>query len=125
MVLVPLGGIVAYMYAVGENHKNLRFASQDVTVARCTLDPVSRRPVAELSVTSQARRTGTYTVTVEFQDAREKAVDQGTGVVEDLAHGATGRTVVVGVKAYGGDSPKCVVQDADFRRTGPVPTATP
>ncbi|MFF5974122.1 hypothetical protein ACFY7C_21625 [Streptomyces sp. NPDC012769] len=142
VVLVPVGGIVAYMWAVGKNHENLRFPSQDVTVARCALDPVSKRPVAELSITSQASRRGTYTVTVEFQDEREKAVGQGVGVVEDLARGATGRTVVVGAKAYeggggngsGAGKPRCVVYDADFTSTeptgsagsaGPTATATP
>ncbi|MFF0472512.1 hypothetical protein [Streptomyces sp. NPDC004284] len=125
LVLVPIGGIVAYVYAMGENHKNLRFPSDDVTVARCGLDPVSKRPVAELSVTSQAGRRGTYTVTVEFQDDREKAVEQGTGVVKDLAVGATGRTVVVGAEAYAEGEPVCVVHDAYFKSTKPVATATP
>ncbi|MCX4983139.1 hypothetical protein [Streptomyces sp. NBC_00572] len=130
VVLVPIGGIVAYMYAVGENHKNLRFPSQDVTVARCAVDPVSGRPVAELSVTSRAARKGTYTVTVEFQDEREKAVERVTGVVEDLATGATGRTAVVGAEEYGQGAPRCVVYDAEFESTEPTApgsaaTATP
>ncbi|MER5311473.1 hypothetical protein ABT034_27200 [Streptomyces sp. NPDC002773] len=120
VVLMPVGGIVAYMYAVGRNHETLRFPSEDVTVARCALDPVSGRPVAELSVMSRAAHRGTYTVTVEFQDEREKAVDRGTGVVEDLAIGATGRTVVVGAEAYGGGVPRCVVYEADFGSTEPA-----
>ncbi|WP_411108194.1 hypothetical protein [Streptomyces sp. c-19] len=124
VVLVPLGGIAAYVYAVGENHENLRFPPEDVTVARCVVDRVSGRPVAELSVTSEAGRRGTYTVTVEFQDEREKAVDRGVGVVEDLAVGATGRTVVAGAEAYGPGVPRCVVYEADFRSTAPTTGAT-
>ncbi|MFE0648848.1 hypothetical protein ACFVZH_09710 [Streptomyces sp. NPDC059534] len=125
VVLLPVGGIVAYIYAVGENHKDLRFPSDDVTVARCGLDPVSKRPVAELSVTSQAARRGTYTVTVEFQDERERSVGRATGVVEDLAVGATGRARAVGGEAYERGEPVCVVYDADFASTEPVATATP
>ncbi|WP_329621440.1 hypothetical protein OG357_13875 [Streptomyces sp. NBC_01255] len=125
VVLVPVGGIGAYIYAVGENHENMRFPSEDVTVARCAVDPVSKRPVAELSVTSQAGRRGSYTVTVEFQDEREKAVERGFGVVEDLADGGTGRTVVMGAEAYEQGVPRCVVYEAGFRATEPTAGGTP
>ncbi|GHG28223.1 hypothetical protein [Streptomyces zaomyceticus] len=124
VVLVPIGGLAAYIYAMGENHKNLRFPSEDVTVARCALDPVSGRPVAELSVTSRAARRGTYTLTVDFQDEREEVVERVTGLVEDLAKGATGRTVVVGAGKYGQGTPRCVVYDARFASTEPSATAT-
>ncbi|MFF4868192.1 hypothetical protein ACIPQA_02990 [Streptomyces sp. NPDC090109] len=124
VVLVPVGGIAAYIYAVGENHKDLRFPSEDVSVARCALDPATGRPVAELSVTSRAAREGTYRVTVEFLDEGGKAVDRGTGTVGDLAVGATGRTVAKGAKAYGGGTPVCVVEYAEFESTVPAATAT-
>ncbi|MER6095130.1 hypothetical protein ABT154_04605 [Streptomyces sp. NPDC001728] len=125
VVLVPLGGIVAFIYVMGENHKNMRFPSDDVTVARCALDPAAGRPVAELSVTSRAAREGTFRVTVEFQGEREKAVGQGVGVVRDLAVGATGRATVVGARAYEGSSVRCLVYDAVFASTEPVATAMP
>ncbi|MFB7452540.1 hypothetical protein [Streptomyces sp. NPDC056194] len=125
VVLVPVGGIAAYIHASGRNHEDMRFPSDDVTVARCTLDPVTGRPVAELSVTSRAAREGTYTVTVEFRDEREKVVDRGVGTVEGLAIGATGRTKAVGARAYAGGVPGCVVHDAEFRSTEPVATAGP
>ncbi|WP_123455171.1 hypothetical protein [Streptomyces sp. PanSC19] len=124
-VLVPVGGLAAYIYTSGKVHEGMRFPDQDVTVARCALDPATGRPVAELSVTSRAARRGTYTVTVEFQDEREKAVDRGTGTVGDLAVGAVGRTAVTGAKAYGGGVPRCVVFDAEFESTEPVATAGP
>ncbi|WP_030693209.1 hypothetical protein [Streptomyces globisporus] len=124
VVLVPVGGIAAYVYASGKAHEDMRFPSEDVTVARCALDPATGRPVAELSITSRAAREGTYTVRVEFRDEREKAVDQGTGTVRDLAVGATGRTTVVGARASGGGAPRCVVFDAAFESTEPVATAT-
>ncbi|SEC61133.1 hypothetical protein [Streptomyces sp. TLI_105] len=124
VVLVPVGGIAAYVYVSGEVHEGMRFPSDDVTVARCALDPATGRPVAELSITSQAVRKGAYTVTVEFQDEREEAVDRGTGTVRDLAVGATGRTTVAGAKAYGGGVPRCVVFDAEFESTEPVANAT-
>ncbi|MFF0556958.1 hypothetical protein [Streptomyces sp. NPDC004266] len=124
VVLVPVGALAAYIYVSGKVHEDMRFPSDDVTVARCALDPATGRPVAELSVTSGAAREGTYTVTVEFRDEREKAVDRGTGTVGDLAVGATGRTAVVGARAYGGGAPRCVVLDAEFESTEPVATAT-
>ncbi|MFJ6520187.1 hypothetical protein ACIQJ4_18300 [Streptomyces filamentosus] len=137
-VLVPVGGVVAYVYASGRNHEDLRFPSGDVTVARCAPDPASDRPVAELSVTSRAARTGTYTVTVEFLDARGEPVGRGVGKVADLAAGATGRTVVSGpapesgsAAGSGGDgtaaggergaeraAPRCDVYDVGFRAVG-------
>ncbi|MEU3395495.1 hypothetical protein [Streptomyces filamentosus] len=139
-VLVPVGGVVAYVYASGRNHEDLRFPSEDVTVARCAPDPASGRPVAELSVTSRAARTGTYTVTVEFLDARGEPVGRGVGRVADLAAGATGRTVVSGpapasgsVAGSGGDgtaaglggegdaeraAPRCDVYDVGFLAVG-------
>lgn len=137
-VLVPVGGVVAYVYASGRNHEDLRFPSEDVTVARCAPDPASGRPVAELSVTSRAARTGTYTVTVEFLDARGEPVGRGVGKVADLAAGATGRTVVSGpapasgsAAGSGGDgaaaggeraaeraAPRCDVYDVGFLAVG-------
>ncbi|KQX58910.1 MULTISPECIES: hypothetical protein [unclassified Streptomyces] len=122
VVLVPVGGIAAYIYASGKNHENMRFPSDDVTVARCAVDPATGRPVADLSVTSGAVREGTFTVTVEFQDEREKAVDRGVGVVRGLAVGATGRTTVVGAEKYRAGSPRCVVYDAEFASTDAVTT---
>ncbi|MFF6789656.1 hypothetical protein ACFY9C_11305 [Streptomyces filamentosus] len=137
-VLVPVGGVVAYVYASGRNHEDLRFPSEDVTVARCAPDPASGRPVAELSVTSRAARTGTYTVTVEFLDARGEPVGRGVGKVAGLAAGATGRTVVSGpapasgsAAGSGGDgaaaggeraaeraAPRCDVYDVGFLAVG-------
>ncbi|MBT2439426.1 hypothetical protein J7E93_04670 [Streptomyces sp. ISL-36] len=122
VVLVPVGLLAAYVYAYGENHKDMRFPSQDVTVTGCTLDPESRRPVAELGVTSQAQRRGTYTITLEFQDGQGAVVGSGTAVVEDLATGASERTVVVGANAGGSGAPQCVVADVDFEATKPVGT---
>ncbi|MFF5708483.1 hypothetical protein [Streptomyces sp. 62] len=125
VVLVPVGGITAYIYASGRNHEDMRFPSDDVTVARCALDPAAGRPVAELSVTGRAAREGAYTVTVEFQDEREEAVDRGVGTGGGLAVGATGRTKAVGARAYAGGVPRCVVHDAEFRSAEPVATAGP
>ncbi|MER6477489.1 hypothetical protein [Streptomyces filamentosus] len=130
-VLVPVGGVVAYVHASGRNHEELRFPSEDVTVARCAPDPASGRPVAELSVTSRAARTGTYTVTVEFLDARGEPVGRGVGKVADLAVGATGRTVVSGPAPASGSAavsggegaaekaaPRCDVYDVGFLAVG-------
>ncbi|MEV6331783.1 hypothetical protein [Streptomyces sp. NPDC051909] len=125
IVLVPVGLMAGFMYVYGKNHEGMRFPSDDATVTMCRLDPVSKRPVAELSVTSQAAHRGTYRVTVEFRDDRGKAVEQGVGTVEDLPRGATGRAVVVGVKAYGAGAPKCVVYDAEFRSTEPASSTEP
>ncbi|MFL9683372.1 MULTISPECIES: hypothetical protein [Streptomyces] len=124
-VLAPLGVLVGYVSVSGENHEGMRFPSDDVRVARCAVDPVSGRPVAELWVTSRAERAGTYTVTVEFLDGGGKAVGRGVGRVEDLAVGATRRTVVVGEEEYGRGGPECVVRDAEFGSSGPAGEGAP
>ncbi|MFE3072683.1 hypothetical protein [Streptomyces sp. NPDC059247] len=117
VVLVPVGIFVGYVYAYGENHKDMRFPSDDVTVARCGLDPATRRPVAELSITSGAVRDGTFAVTVGFLDGQGATADRGTGAALEVAPGATGTTVVTGTKAFGRDAPRCVVEDAVFAST--------
>ncbi|MFF9016057.1 hypothetical protein ACF09C_24210 [Streptomyces sp. NPDC014870] len=120
VVLVPIAVMVGFVYVYGENHKNMRFPSDDVTVARCAVDPVSRRPVAELTVTSQAAVKGTYTVMVDFQGREGRFVETGHSVVEDLAPGATGRAVVVGVRPFDDGEPRCEVMDAQFEATESV-----
>ncbi|MFJ9428919.1 hypothetical protein ACIRQY_04560 [Streptomyces sp. NPDC101490] len=125
VVLVPIGIFVGFVYVYGKNHENMRFPSEDVTVARCGVDPETRRPVAELSITSRAARDGTFTVSVGFLDGQGAVADQGTGAALEVAPGATGTTVVTGARAFGGGEPRCVVEDAVFASTGPSATATP
>ncbi|MEU9704615.1 hypothetical protein [Streptomyces sp. NPDC047981] len=122
VVLVPLVGLGLFIYAYGENHKDMRFPSDDVTVALCAVDPVTRHPVAEVTVTSRAAVKGTYTVTVDFQGREGRFVETGTVMVEDLSPGATGRAAVVGVRRFGDGEPRCEVVDAQFEAADPVET---
>ncbi|WP_137993648.1 hypothetical protein [Streptomyces vilmorinianum] len=119
IVLTPVAVLGGYVYVYGKVHEGMRFPSEDVTVARCALDPVSRRPVAELAVTSEASRRGSYTVTLEFQDASGGVRETGTAYVEDLPRGASERAVIVGAKPFGDGVPECVVVDAEFLATSP------
>ncbi|MFG2770761.1 hypothetical protein [Streptomyces sp. NPDC048350] len=125
VVLAPVGLLVGFVYVYGENHEDMRFPSEDVTVARCAVDPVSQRPVAELTVTSQAANRGTYTVMLDFQDREGRFVETRYPAVEDLSPGGTDRVVVVGFRQIEGGEPRCVVREARFEATEPKDTASP
>lgn len=122
VVLAPIGLLVGYVHVYGANHENMRFPSDDVTVARCGVEPASRRPVAELTITSQAARKGGYAVLLDFQVGEGGLVTTGRAVVEGLAPGETGRATVVGERSVDGRSADggsaegltCVVADARF-----------
>ncbi|MFE5616025.1 hypothetical protein [Streptomyces sp. NPDC056524] len=125
VVLAPVGLLVGFIYVYGENHADMRDPVEDVSVARCAVDPVTRRPVAELTVTSQAARTGTYHLMIDFQDRDGRFVETVRPAVEDLAPGATGRAAAVGRWPYEGGGLRCVVMEARFASTEPVGTASP
>lgn len=84
VVLLGLfGTLVAYIWASGKVHENMRFPGEDVTVTFCGRDEVTGRPVAGVRVASGAARPGTYTVHVVFRDLRSgkgRGVDAGRAV---------------------------------------------
>ncbi|WP_326738383.1 hypothetical protein [Streptomyces sp. NBC_01022] len=124
VVLTPVALVVGFFYAWQENHKDMRFPSWDVSVASCRRDAVTGGPVAEVRVTSQAKRRGTYTVYLTFRDpwgkdggeGRSEAAGRRTVVLKDLAVGATATREVAGPVPVRG-RPQCVVADATFLST--------
>ncbi|HEY9331258.1 MAG TPA: hypothetical protein VIS09_23965 [Streptomyces sp.] len=124
LVLSPIAFVMAFFYVWGKNHENLRFPSWDVTVASCRRDAVTGGPVAEVRVTSQAKRPGTYTVHLSFRDPRGKGGGEGgsepagrrTVVLKDLAVGATVAREIAGPVPVRG-RPQCVVADVTFLST--------
>ncbi|NEC63396.1 hypothetical protein [Streptomyces sp. SID9727] len=120
LIGVAVVGLVAYIWASGKVHENLRFPDEDVTVTSCGRDEVTGRPVAGVRVTSEAARPGTYTVHVVFRDLRS-GVDAGEGgaTVADLAVGATAIRRVTGpVPVRGGAG--CELGDVTFESTRPA-----
>ncbi|MGW0935032.1 hypothetical protein [Streptomyces sp. NPDC002666] len=135
LVLSPFALVVAFFYVWGKNHENMRFPSWDVTVASCRRDAVTGGPAAEVRVTSQAKRPGTYTVYLSFRDPRGKDGGEGrsepagrrTVVFRDLAVGATVTREIAGPVSVRG-RPQCVVADVTFLSTALArrsATATP
>ncbi|WP_405899608.1 hypothetical protein OG242_20855 [Streptomyces sp. NBC_00727] len=122
VVLLGLfGTLVAYIWASGKVHENMRFPGEDVTVTFCGRDEVTGRPVAGVRVASGAARPGTYTVHVVFRDLRSgkgRGVDAGEGraTVAGLAVGATASRRVTGpVPVWGGA--RCELGDVTFEST--------
>ncbi|WP_327273272.1 hypothetical protein OG609_14980 [Streptomyces sp. NBC_01224] len=134
VILVPVGFVVSFFYVWGKNHENLRFPSDDVTLSSCRQDAVTGRPVVEVLVVSEAAQRGTFTVHVEFRDARGKGKGKGEGnsspagkrtvVFKDLERGGTETEEVVGPAPVRG-RPECVVADATFLSTALAATSRP
>ncbi|THA65346.1 hypothetical protein E6P78_18690 [Streptomyces sp. A0958] len=121
--------VVGFVYAYGQNHENLRFPSQDVTVSSCRRDATTGRPVADIRVTSQAGRRGTYTVPLVFRDLPDAGGEGGaaarsTVVVADLAVGATASRQVTGPVPVLGRA-ECEIGDVTFLSTAAAATASP
>ncbi|WP_406093200.1 hypothetical protein [Streptomyces sp. NBC_01013] len=122
--LSPVALVVGFFYVSGQNHENMRFPSWDVAVASCRRDAVTGGPVAEVRVTSRAKRPGTYTVHLSFRDPRGKGGDEDrsepagrrTVVFKDLAVGATVSREIAGPVPVRG-RPRCVVADVTFLST--------
>ena len=120
---------VAFAWAYGKVHENMRFAYDDVTVSSCRLDTETRRPVAGVRIASRAARPGTYTVYLAFRSRAAgsgKAVAAGkrTVVVKDLLVGATASERVVGPVAVPG-SPECELVDVTFLSTASASASGP
>ncbi|MER7725230.1 hypothetical protein [Streptomyces sp. NPDC096323] len=124
LVLSPVALVVAFFYASGKNHEGLRFPSQDVSISSCRKDALTGDPVAEVRVTSQANRPGSFTVHLAFRDQRGKDGGEGrsepagkrTVVFKDLAVGASASSRITGpVPVRGG--PQCVLADVTFLST--------
>lgn len=123
-VLLPMGMLGLFIYAYGENHKDLRFPSDDVTVSLCRTDPQTRKPVAELRVTSRAATKGSYVVTVDFTRGDGAVLASGTAFVDAVEPGGTATAVSVGTTTVDGDGAvECAVADAVFTAS-PAPTAS-
>ncbi|MFJ2089686.1 hypothetical protein ACIOEW_10490 [Streptomyces sp. NPDC087901] len=120
LVLSPVALVVAFFYVSGKNHGDLRFPSQDVSISSCRKDAVTGGPVAEVRVTSQAKRPGSYTVSLAFRDLRGEdggdSAGRRTVVLKDLAVGATVTREIAGPVPVRG-RPQCVVADATFLST--------
>lgn len=135
LVLSPVALVVGFFYVWGKNHEDLRFPSWDITVASCRRDTATGGPVAQVRVTSQAKRPGTYTVYLSFRDLRGTDGGEGgsepagrrTVVLKDLPVGATVTREIAGPVPVRG-RPQCVVADVTFLSTAPArrsATATP
>ncbi|WP_327709151.1 hypothetical protein OG912_10675 [Streptomyces sp. NBC_00464] len=124
LVLSPVVLVVGFVYVWQENHKDMRFPSWDVSVASCRRDAVTGGPVAEVRVTSQAKRRGSYTVYLRFRDpwgkdggeGRSEPAGRRTVVLKDLAVGATVTREIAGPVPVRG-RPQCVVSDVTFLST--------
>ncbi|MEU6949421.1 hypothetical protein ABZ957_29915 [Streptomyces sp. NPDC046316] len=113
VVLVPLGMLGLFIHAYGENHRDMRFPADDVAVSLCRTDPGTRKPVAELLVTSRAEVKGSYLVTVEFLGEDGTVEASGAAFVDDLAPSGTATAASVGGAPVDG-AVECVVADAVF-----------
>ncbi|WP_260255619.1 hypothetical protein [Streptomyces sp. 840.1] len=131
LVLSPVALVAAFFDAWGKNHEDLRFPSRDVTVASCRRDAATGGPVAEVRVTSRAKRRGSYTVYLSFRHLRDKgggaggseAAGRRTVVIKDLAVGATVTREIAGPVPVRG-RPQCVVTDVTFLSTAPAARAS-
>ncbi|WP_406454161.1 hypothetical protein OG782_23955 [Streptomyces sp. NBC_00876] len=128
LVLSPVALVVAFFHVSGENHGDLRFPSQDVSISSCRKDAVRGGPVAGVRVVSRAKRRGTYRVDLRFRDPRGKggsdAAGKRTVVFKDLAVGATATREIAGPVPVRG-RPQCVVADVTFLSTEPAEASKP
>ncbi|MFD7864900.1 hypothetical protein [Streptomyces sp. NPDC059783] len=138
VVLSPFAAVVAFVYAYGEVHANMRFPSDDVTLSSCHRDAVTGAPVARIRVESRAARPGSFKVYVRFRDSRGENGGAGRGVpagrstvvVGELAVGAVADRDIVGPVPVRG-RPECEIHDVVFRSSelaaqgSPFPSAGP
>ncbi|MEV8628958.1 hypothetical protein [Streptomyces sp. NBC_01268] len=113
VVLAPVAVFVGYVYVYGANHEDMRFPEDDVSLAKCGLDPASGRPVVEVALVGGVRE-GSYTVGVDFLDTSRagngEPVD-GAAVVLSAEPGGSRRATLVGAKRFDGGELGCGVRD--------------
>ncbi|MFD9861349.1 hypothetical protein [Streptomyces alboflavus] len=88
-------------------------ARADVRLTKCSVDPSTRWPTAELRITNHSSKTSDYSVEVEFVGADGVRIAEGVAVASNLAPDQVANESALGVREASG---KVVCRITDVMR---------
>ncbi|WJV48553.1 hypothetical protein [Streptomyces flavofungini] len=88
-------------------------ARADARLTKCSVDPSTRWPTAELRITNHSSKTSDYSVEVEFVGADGVRIAEGVAVTSNLAPDRAANESAVGIRQTSG---KVVCRITDVTR---------